>query len=293
MRFFSDELRNPVQVGDLAPALLELAESDAAGHPARGGRGRAWTGTSSPASSWRPRAATRTRSRAPWRRSTRARARSTAASIPRARVRAWGSPLRGVREVLQARAKPQETAKAFVWSCMQTIRRLSHPAPRAAHAGARSRPGHRGQEADRAPEEPPPRSTTRPRRTSSRSRATRPRRRSSRCRPTTAKLLYIEVTKPKAAGHWPVDPRGQPLPRHARRPRGHADPPRAEERRRRPDRPDRLLRAARLRRRDDGPARHRPQPGLPRPPRRRRTRATSSRSSSGPRARTGRTAASA
>ena len=31
MRFFSDELRNPVQVGDLAQALLELAESDAAG----------------------------------------------------------------------------------------------------------------------------------------------------------------------------------------------------------------------------------------------------------------------
>jgi dTDP-4-dehydrorhamnose reductase len=31
MKFFSDELRNPVQVGDLAAALLELAESDAAG----------------------------------------------------------------------------------------------------------------------------------------------------------------------------------------------------------------------------------------------------------------------
>ena len=31
MRFFSDELRNPVQVGDLAAALLEQAESDAGG----------------------------------------------------------------------------------------------------------------------------------------------------------------------------------------------------------------------------------------------------------------------
>jgi dTDP-4-dehydrorhamnose reductase len=31
MKFFSDELRNPVQVGDLAAALLELAASDAAG----------------------------------------------------------------------------------------------------------------------------------------------------------------------------------------------------------------------------------------------------------------------
>jgi dTDP-4-dehydrorhamnose reductase len=31
MRFFSDELRNPVQVGDLAAALLELAESEVAG----------------------------------------------------------------------------------------------------------------------------------------------------------------------------------------------------------------------------------------------------------------------
>ncbi len=31
MKFFTDELRNPVQVGDLAQALLELAESDAAG----------------------------------------------------------------------------------------------------------------------------------------------------------------------------------------------------------------------------------------------------------------------
>ena len=31
MRFFSDELRNPVQVGDLAAALLELADSDASG----------------------------------------------------------------------------------------------------------------------------------------------------------------------------------------------------------------------------------------------------------------------
>ena len=31
MKFFSDELRNPVQVEDLAAALLELAESDAAG----------------------------------------------------------------------------------------------------------------------------------------------------------------------------------------------------------------------------------------------------------------------
>jgi dTDP-4-dehydrorhamnose reductase len=31
MNFFRDELRNPVQVGDLAAALLELAESDAAG----------------------------------------------------------------------------------------------------------------------------------------------------------------------------------------------------------------------------------------------------------------------
>jgi len=31
VRFFSDELRNPVQVGDLAAALLELAASDAAG----------------------------------------------------------------------------------------------------------------------------------------------------------------------------------------------------------------------------------------------------------------------
>jgi dTDP-4-dehydrorhamnose reductase len=31
MKFFSDELRSPVQVGDLAQVLLELAESDAAG----------------------------------------------------------------------------------------------------------------------------------------------------------------------------------------------------------------------------------------------------------------------
>lgn len=31
MRFFTDELRNPVQVGDLAAALLELARSDAGG----------------------------------------------------------------------------------------------------------------------------------------------------------------------------------------------------------------------------------------------------------------------
>jgi dTDP-4-dehydrorhamnose reductase len=31
MSFFSDELRNPVQVGDLAAALLELAGSDATG----------------------------------------------------------------------------------------------------------------------------------------------------------------------------------------------------------------------------------------------------------------------
>jgi dTDP-4-dehydrorhamnose reductase len=31
MSFFSDELRNPVQVGDLAAALLELAGSDAKG----------------------------------------------------------------------------------------------------------------------------------------------------------------------------------------------------------------------------------------------------------------------
>lgn len=31
MRFFRDELRNPVQVGDLAAALLELADSDATG----------------------------------------------------------------------------------------------------------------------------------------------------------------------------------------------------------------------------------------------------------------------
>ncbi|MGH2838611.1 MAG: SDR family oxidoreductase [Thermoleophilaceae bacterium] len=31
MKFFSDELRNPVQVGDLAAALLELASSDEAG----------------------------------------------------------------------------------------------------------------------------------------------------------------------------------------------------------------------------------------------------------------------
>jgi dTDP-4-dehydrorhamnose reductase len=31
MKFFSDELRNPVQVGDLAAALLELTASDAAG----------------------------------------------------------------------------------------------------------------------------------------------------------------------------------------------------------------------------------------------------------------------
>jgi len=31
MRFFSDELRSPVQVGDLAAALLELASTDAAG----------------------------------------------------------------------------------------------------------------------------------------------------------------------------------------------------------------------------------------------------------------------
>jgi dTDP-4-dehydrorhamnose reductase len=31
VRFFSDELRNPVRVGDLAAALLELARSDAAG----------------------------------------------------------------------------------------------------------------------------------------------------------------------------------------------------------------------------------------------------------------------
>ena len=31
VRFFSDELRNPVQVGDLAAALLELTRSDEAG----------------------------------------------------------------------------------------------------------------------------------------------------------------------------------------------------------------------------------------------------------------------
>jgi dTDP-4-dehydrorhamnose reductase len=31
MKFFSDELRSPVQVGDLAQALLELAQSGAAG----------------------------------------------------------------------------------------------------------------------------------------------------------------------------------------------------------------------------------------------------------------------
>ena len=40
-------------------------------------------------------------------------------------------------------------------------------------------------------------------------------------------LLYIEVTKPKAAGHWPVILEAEPVPRHDRRPRGHAHPARA------------------------------------------------------------------
>ena len=95
--------------------------------------------------------------------------------------------------------------------------------------------------------------------------------------------LYLEITRPVGKGRFPVILEASPLPRHARRPRRHADPPGAARRRRQVARPDRLLRAPRLRRRDDGPARHRPLARLPRPPRPARTRATSSRSSSGPR----------
>ena len=46
--FFTDELRNPVAVTDLARALLEIARTDFAGRAARRGSRRART-----ASSWR------------------------------------------------------------------------------------------------------------------------------------------------------------------------------------------------------------------------------------------------
>jgi hypothetical protein len=76
----------------------------------------------------------------------------------------------------------------------------------------------------------------------------------------------------EGAAPQPGDPRGQPLPRHAGRPRGHAHPARAAQPGRAVDRPHGLLRSPRLRRGDGGPARHRPLARLPRPPRAQRRR---------------------
>ena len=90
-------------------------------------------------------------------------------------------------------------------------------------------------------------------------------------------VLYIEVTKPKAAGHWPTILEASPYHGTIADREGTRILPGPEERRRRADRLDGLLRTARLRGRDDGPARDRSQPGLSRPPRRRRTPVTSSR----------------
>ena len=166
-----------------------------------------WTATSSPASSWRPPAAipdaleSALAAEHPDPRpldcrldSSRARAREGVAAAGRARSAG-------------RRAKPQETAKAFVWSCMQTIRRRlpsrSSRCSRWRSSPARpSRPRSRSRAATE--QRRLPRSTTRPRRASSPSRSTRPSGRSSSCPPTTASCSTSRSSKPKAEGHWPV-----------------------------------------------------------------------------------------
>jgi hypothetical protein len=67
-------------------------------------------------------------------------------------------------------------------------------------------------------------------------------------------------------GAAPGDPRGEPVPRDAGRPGGDPDVPGPRGRGGQQARPDRLLRAPRLRGGHDGPPGHRPLQRLPRPP---------------------------
>ena len=101
--FFTDEVRCPVQVGDLAAALLELAGDDRAGLLHVAGADRRHAGTSSPsllAPGRRP------APRAPRVADSGPRQAARLLAVDRARARLLRTRLRGAREVLEGRGTP-------------------------------------------------------------------------------------------------------------------------------------------------------------------------------------------
>src|SRR5688572_22657851 len=144
-------------------------------------------------------------SRAPWRPSTPLPGRSTAASIPRARVRAWRSPCEGCARSWQRQAeKPQESAECFVWSFMQTIHRLLIPL--AVLLTLALLPSPAGAAAKKPPKAKP--SAAAFDYSAQAGKLTQPRyeteREVIRLPAYDGELLYIEVVRPKADGNWPV-----------------------------------------------------------------------------------------